>query len=438
MRTSSPPDRRGPTGPVSAGTRGAGVRPGIERLATGASRLPAAGPALRVLALGPLVLAVLLLAGCEEEFEPLAPSDVEYSIWGYLDPAEETQWIRAVPVRGMAATEPGPSELAVTLERVGSGRVISLRDSLFSFDRGGDGTLYTYNYWTDEPIEPGAEYRFRAERPGAPTAEADIRIPGWYEPELWVGQVSGVTSYLRLPGVKYVAYARESLFVDAGSCVDRRIEPYPIQVDSADDGESVMISLATFHFPESCGAITMTGGAQVAASGAAWPSPLEYAPGVLGEPDVLGTNITHAVGFLGGLLTRSVPYQACVFVDPRADGVPAHCRLRFDDGTATVRGTVGAPACGVLRVGDALVTLQELEGEPAAARRIRHVRTSLAGEYEVLALEPGVPHQLTVRSRDSFGVDLYEVYTDTLELAAGAAQQYDVALTPLNGCGTAP
>jgi hypothetical protein len=432
MRTSSIP-RRFPL----PGSRDIGVRRAATRDRSRASVRPRAVRASAPASVA-LALAGLLLGGCEERFDPIAPSDITYSIWGYLDATQDTHWIRVTPVRDVAVTAPGPSDVTVTLERVGSGSVVTLRDSLFSYDRGAGGTLWAYNYWTGEPIEPGAVYRFRAARPGEPTAEADVRIPPWYEPELWVAQVSGTTSYVRLPGIKYVAYAQEGLAVNAGSCVDRTIQTYPILVDSAADGESVMIPLATFHFPETCGAITITGGAQFAASGEAWPSQLEYAPGVLGEADVLGTNITNSVGFLGGLLTRRVPYQACVFVDPRAEGVPAHCKLRFDDGTATALGTVGAPACGVLRIPGALVTLRELEGEPAGARRIRHVRTDLGGEYEVLALRPGVPHELTVNAREAFGVDLFEVYTDTLELTAGEALQHDVGLTPLEDCSGVP
>lgn len=423
MRTSSIPRRL-----QSTGSRGVG-----EPRASAASTRWAPG-----LARAALALAALFLGGCDESFEPIAPGDIEFSIWGYLDATEDTQWVRVGSVRDVALTTPSPSDVTVTLERLGSGDVTLLRDSLFAFDRGADGTLWAHNFWTGEPIEPGGEYRFRAERPGEPTAEADIRIPAWYEPELWVAQLSGTRSYVRLPGVKYVAYARESIVVDAGSCVGWTIEPYDIQVDSAADGESVMIPLATFHFPETCGAITMTGGAQFSASGSPWPSQLEYAPGVLGEADVLGTNLTNAVGFVGGLLSRGIPYQACAFVDPLADGVPAHCRLRFDDEAATVRGTVGAPACGILRIQDALVTLRELDGEPAGARRIRHVRSRLGGEYEVLALRPGIPHELTVDTREAFGVDVFEVYTDTLELTAGRALEYDVGLTPLGDCSGVP
>lgn len=428
MRTSSIPSRSRPAGTHAVDTRRAAARPTRR-----AGRLASA-----VMTMALPALAGPVLGGCDEAFDPIAPSEITYSIWGYLDATEDTQWIRVMPVRDVAVTRPGPSDVTVTLEHLGSGYTIPLRDSLFSFDRGAGGTLWAHNFWTGEPIEPGAVYRFRAERPGEPTAEADVRIPPWYEPELWVAQLSGTRSYVRLPGIRYVAYAQEALAVNAGSCVDRTIQTYPIQVDSAAVGESVMIPLATFHFPETCGAITITGGAQFAASGAAWPSQLEYAPGVLGEADVLGTNITHSVGFLGGLLSRRVPYQACVFVDPKADGVPAHCKLRFDDGTATVRGTVGAPACGILRIQGVLVTLRELEGEPAGARRIRHVRTNLGGEYEVLALRPGIPHELTVNAREAFGADLFEVYTDTLEVTAGGALEYDVGLTPLEDCSGVP
>ena len=107
-------------------------------------------------------------AACDESFEPTAPSEFAFSVWGYLDASADTQWIRVTPIRPLSTTSPGPLAAAVTLEHLGTGRIIQLEDSVFEFSSASDwvrtsegvGVLYVHNFWTTETIEPGAAYRF--------------------------------------------------------------------------------------------------------------------------------------------------------------------------------------------------------------------------------------------------------------------------------------
>ncbi|MEJ2503527.1 MAG: hypothetical protein P8177_09505, partial [Gemmatimonadota bacterium] len=384
------------------------------------------------------LVGAFLAGGCDESFEPIAPSDLRFSVWGYLDPAADTQWIRVMPIRPQALTSPGPSDVTVTLEEVGTDRVILLRDSMFTFVADPGTKTYAHNFWTDAPIEPGAVYRFRAEREDGPAAGADVAVPAVFEAELWVAQVQTENNRLRLPGIRYVAFAEEAFELDAPGCSGRTVELHALKADSAADGESVTLPIASFRLPESCGPTTVAGRATIIASGTPWPSELEYAPGVLGDADVLGTNIDNALGFLAGVLSRTFQYQACELADPSAPGVPAHCVLRYGGTSASVSGAISAPACGVAGVSDALITLEEVDGEPAGARRTRRVRSAFRGAYRVLALEPGFRHRLTVEWESGEGGAPYAVHTDTLELSPGEALAYDVALAPTGACGGTP
>jgi len=70
---------------------------------------------------------------CDDPFLPLAESEVQLSVFGYLDAAADTQWVRVMPIRPLALTSPDSFGIIVTLENLGSGQTVELRDSLFTY-----------------------------------------------------------------------------------------------------------------------------------------------------------------------------------------------------------------------------------------------------------------------------------------------------------------
>lgn len=113
-----------------------------------------------------------MAGACDTPFEPIAEGDVRFPVFGYLDASADTQWIRVMPIRPLATTSPDSFGITVTLEDLGTGRVIPLRDSLFPFthhadaDVGSAGT-YVHDFWTTETIErsfhvPVGELRVQA------------------------------------------------------------------------------------------------------------------------------------------------------------------------------------------------------------------------------------------------------------------------------------
>ncbi|HZD03289.1 MAG TPA: hypothetical protein VE173_00175, partial [Longimicrobiales bacterium] len=163
------------------------------------------------------MLAILLLA-CDQSFEPLAPGGQALtSVFGYLDAAADTQWIRVMPIRPFKTTSPGSSDTDVTLEDLHSGRRITLRDSLVAFSTAGpgsvSGTVFVHDFWTTEKIEAGATYRFSVTRPGEPTAEAVVKIPARFELGLWLHQFnySDDQDFVRVSGVHYLPFSGQVL-----------------------------------------------------------------------------------------------------------------------------------------------------------------------------------------------------------------------------------
>jgi len=71
-------------------------------------------PAVRSVTLALLVLGVG--SGCEDTFEPYKSSDRHFSIFGYLNAAADTQWIRVAPIRQSVFTTAGKLHRAARLD----------------------------------------------------------------------------------------------------------------------------------------------------------------------------------------------------------------------------------------------------------------------------------------------------------------------------------
>jgi hypothetical protein len=391
------------------------------------------------------------LAACDETFEPIAPSALGFSVFGYLDASADTQWIRVMPIRPLRTTSAAPLDAQVTLEVLATGRIIELRDSVFRFslysdpDLGAEG-VYVHNYWTPEPIEPGASYRFSATLEGKEPAEAVVEIPRDFDVEVAIdqGRNRSDADSLRVMGVKHLPFVT-TIAHYADSC-GTGATTSPNRPSSADDGVHLMaIQPPPVTERPGCGPFLVENRALwIVGSAVAWPAG-GYSPVALGDSGWT-SNVTNAVGFLGGVLTKAIPYEDCRF-ETQGAPVPEYCRLRYNRETATVTGTVREPLCYGL-LDSVTVRLTELGRDPA---RVRTVLTTRAGEFLIGALEPGIPHALSVRAPqvpiDSVfdtrawryvyteWTDVHTLHTDTLTLMPGQRLEYAIQLARLFPCG---
>jgi len=350
-----------------------------------------------------------------------------------------------MPIRTLILTAPDSFGATVTLEELGTGRVIELRDSVFRFsdlqdpDEGSRGAC-VHDFWTTERIEPGAAYRFSASLNGEEPAEAMVEIPGDYETEVWISQVRYVPDYLRVAGLKYLPFlsANTHFYNRCGSGIDSIWTDVP----PAQEGVHLIpIEKAEVVPVEGCGRPGIEKRELwVVGSEAEWPSGDEYSPRGLAVTE-RASNITNAVGFLGGILTRTIPYENCEFQGGGAE-VPDHCVLQYDGEAATLRGIVRGIRCRDGPIDSVTVELREIDGEPPATRRIRSTLTNRGGAFEIGALEAGVRYAVRVRAKpepDPFWgeVDVYTIHTDTLDLTTGEEAEHDVGLERLTSCGGA-
>lgn len=118
-----------------------------------------------------LISAILILTSCDQTFEPLQQNDQYYfSIYGTLDAAKDTQWVRVGPARQDINEPPDPTGINVTLKDLQSGNTVVMKDSLFA---AGD----LLNYWTTMPLENEQTYLIQVERNDGKSSTVTVTIP---------------------------------------------------------------------------------------------------------------------------------------------------------------------------------------------------------------------------------------------------------------------
>jgi hypothetical protein len=123
----------------------------------------------------PLLAGSALVAGCDHPFEPFQENTLgPFSVFGYLDLNADVQWVRVMPIRQTLLAEPGPIDAVVTLEHLGTGRVVTLRDSLFAYTDHGMGAVAYAVVWQWRADWHGS-YHFQAIVPGS---ELLLEFPG--------------------------------------------------------------------------------------------------------------------------------------------------------------------------------------------------------------------------------------------------------------------
>ena len=96
-----------------------------------------------------------LLAACEESVSPILESDQQVTLFGALDMARDTQYVRVIPIRPTLAPSEDVPELSVRSVDLTSGQTRTWRDSLVNYADGSPGFVY----YSPFRIRPGRTYR---------------------------------------------------------------------------------------------------------------------------------------------------------------------------------------------------------------------------------------------------------------------------------------
>lgn len=346
-------------------------------------------------------LAIAFAGGCDDTVQPLhEDEDAIFSMFGYLDLGADTQWVRVMPVRETLFLDPEPIDAVVTLEHVGSGRTVTLSDSLFAFVGGPlEGVAYAYNFWTTEPLEAEATYRLRSERSDGASSTAVIVMP----PALDVLFLDDGKGRRGPPLGQLQVRAERVLFVEllytVGKLSTDRTDTLPATPVAAGSHwtfaipgpgtEGVGVNADSLPLPdlvdmERWEILVVTGRLD-------WP----FHPGLSDLtvllPNTMPSNVESGLGFVGGVATRRIPFDACDVLTPRPDGEPS-CATRLDARSASVAGRVMREPCGDPHT---LATIRLTE-TLAGGAVIRTWKTGWRGDYRFVGIEPGAELRLEI------------------------------------------
>lgn len=119
----------------------------------------------------PAAVFLLIMAGCEDSFQPLKENDTFFfSIHGYLDATADTQWVRLSTIRHTIDEPPEPEGIRVTLKDLESGETAMMNDSLFT-------TRNVLNYWTTMEVKHEHTYQITAEHADGKTSRVTMTTP---------------------------------------------------------------------------------------------------------------------------------------------------------------------------------------------------------------------------------------------------------------------
>lgn len=282
----------------------------------------------------PLAIA-LVLSACEESIEPLQPTEMAYSIHGYLDALADTQWIRVTPFRTSILSTPDPVDATVVLEDLASGRMIELVPTLFRQGSPNFGdTLFAYNFRTSEQIDHSATYRLVARRSDGSVTSSVVAIPqdhshlpsiiGLAQPR--VRFLSNYVRFHMLPGTHLAMVLTRAYSSSDPTCRSVRYNPLPT-LPPHDVGGVVQVNYGLPIGGRPCVADRHDMG--IVRSWEAWPF-----AGINDYTNVLAhTNVENGVGYLGGLAITSVPREECILV---GTGAPEFCELYYAPDTSTL------------------------------------------------------------------------------------------------------
>jgi len=164
------------------------------------------------------------------------------------------------------------------------------------------------------------------------------------------------------------------------------------------------------------------------------------------------SNLTNALGFLGGLITAEVPYGHCTYAQqtkwpsgtssgipgPAQTYYPEWCELRFDSLAASSSGRVIETRCGDGPVEGATVRYTEV----ADSGRTQFVTTTADGSFEFGALEPGRRYNLYVfgKLQPVLGqnTNIYSTIDDTVTFSPGEHRTGDLYIQREIACDQQP
>ena len=290
-------------------------------------------PAIRqfLVTAGLFLISLMFLTGCDDTFEPLQENDrYHFSIYGYLDATADTQWVRVMPVRDAIYAGPEPVDAVVTLEHLETGSISVMNDSLFQF--GSD--VFARNYWATKTLIPGDSYRLTAENSSGQSSSATITLPPDFStPE--VQQTEGEITFLYIDTVEKLVDLQVIYAVFIRQNDQLQILYFPVsQLENkslTDNGYFVTVNRRNDHNyinQRLIGRGTIQPVQVFAASaGPGWVDFSVIDDEIIELPEGI-SNIENGVGYLTGIVSKTVPFRTCFDENGHRTACPLEPRVR--------------------------------------------------------------------------------------------------------------
>ena len=123
----------------------------------------------------PLYIAIFLcLTACEETVYPILETDRQYTLFGTLDMAKDTQYVRVIPIRPTLVPTGEKLDATVLSRDLTGGQEVIWQDSTVIFDDGSPGKVF----YVPLRIQPGHTYRIEVHPDGSDhVTSAETTVP---------------------------------------------------------------------------------------------------------------------------------------------------------------------------------------------------------------------------------------------------------------------
>ncbi len=119
--------------------------------------------------------------GCEETVEPFTNTDRYFTIYGFLDPSVDVQYLRVTPIRQLVdPPPPGPIDAEVMITELETGRTIAWEDSLITFEDGTSGHVFLGRF---RPLH-SYTYRIEVQRSDGIITSAETQVPPFIQADV--------------------------------------------------------------------------------------------------------------------------------------------------------------------------------------------------------------------------------------------------------------
>lgn len=269
-----------------------------------------------------LLCAFSLVVGCDQTFEPLQENDrYHFSIYGTLDAAADTQWVRVGIPRQSINERPDPSRITVILQNVNTTESVIMQDSLF-------GSNDLLNYWTTMPLETEQTYRIIAERDDGKSSHVKVTIPDELPtPLVWVNNnPPGYMIYID-DSVEHIADVQTKWYVLLSPQTERVKRVYTFNYRNTLKHSGAFGGAYFTLVPDSEERRYITesnAGAEitvlhrqffVAAGGPEWDENIPSIDDLEYFLDGTASNVENGLGYVVGTDSKWVPYKTCLTAD---------------------------------------------------------------------------------------------------------------------------